>query len=201
MPCEKMRELENAWKRQYEAATYFECSKATAALPMAKKTLMRLIRECRTDGARAASAIQTHQRHCSVCGDRRVGSQAEGPIKVASYFRRHVLVVGAILLLSPLAALSGNRNTHSGVAGIYLSHAGKKDPSMSVSLRADRTATVTQDPGKRSMTLFGHWADDGDRIKITFDAAEGAPLEPPMVFQPSHDGLQAITWNHAAWAR
>ncbi len=72
---------------------------------------------------------------------------------------------------------------------------------MSVSLGADGTATVTPDPGKESMTLFGHWGDDGDQIKISFDAAEGAPLEPPMVFQPSHDGLQAITWNHASWGK
>ena len=28
---------------------------------------------------------------------------------------------------------------------------------------------------------------------------EGKPVEPPMVFQPGHDGLQAVTWNHATW--
>ncbi len=39
------------------------------------------------------------------------------------------------------------------------------------------------------------------RSLVTFDAAEGKPAEPPMAFQPSHDGLQAVTWNHAAWGK
>ena len=36
---------------------------------------------------------------------------------------------------------------------------------------------------------------------VTFDAVEGKPVEPPMVFQPAHDGLQAVTWNHASWGK
>jgi hypothetical protein len=110
-----------------------------------------------------------------------------------------VLVAGGIILLSPLAALAGNTSNHPGFAGIYLSRLAKTAPSMGVSLGEDGTATVTQDPGKGSTTLFGHWVDDGNQIKVTFNADEGAPPEPPMVFQPSHSGLQAVTWNHQVW--
>jgi hypothetical protein len=70
---------------------------------------------------------------------------------------------------------------------------------MNLSLGADGTATVTEDPGNGTTTLFGHWVDSGSQVKVTFDAGEGKPVEPPMVFQPGHDGLQAVTWNHATW--
>ena len=70
---------------------------------------------------------------------------------------------------------------------------------MNLSLGADGTATVTEDPGNGTTTLFGHWVDSGSQVKVTFDAVEGKPVEPPMVFQPGHDGLQAVTWNHATW--
>jgi hypothetical protein len=30
---------------------------------------------------------------------------------------------------------------------------------------------------------------------------DGRPAEAPMVFQPAHDGLQAVTWNHASWRK
>jgi len=70
---------------------------------------------------------------------------------------------------------------------------------MDLSLGADGTATVTEDPGNGTTTLFGHWVDSGSQVKVTFDAVEGKPAEPPMVFQPGHDGLQAVTWNHATW--
>lgn len=72
---------------------------------------------------------------------------------------------------------------------------------MNLSLGADGTATVTEDPGNGTTTLFGHWVDSGSQVKVTFDAVEGKPAEPPMVFQPGHDGLQAVSWNHAIWGK
>src|ERR1700691_3920137 len=81
-----------------------------------------------------------------------------------------VLVASVTLLISPLAALAGNTDIHSGFAGIYVARVDKKAPSMSVSLGVDGTATVTEDPGTGSITSFGHWASDGSQIKVTFDA-------------------------------
>ncbi len=72
---------------------------------------------------------------------------------------------------------------------------------MNLSLGRDGTATVTEDPGNGSTTLFGHWVDSGSEVTVTFDAVEGKPVEPPMIFQPAHDGLQAVTWNHASWGK
>ncbi len=72
---------------------------------------------------------------------------------------------------------------------------------MNLSLGPDGTATVTEDPGTGTRTLFGHWVDSGNQVTVTFDAAEGEPAEPPMAFQPGHDGLQAVTWNHATWGK
>jgi hypothetical protein len=97
------------------------------------------------------------------------------------------------------AALANNTTAHSRFAGVYLSHfAG---PSMNLSLGRDGTATVTEDPGNGATTLFGHRVDSGNQVTVTFDAVEGKPVEPPMVFEPGHDGLQAVTWNHAAWGK
>jgi hypothetical protein len=70
-----------------------------------------------------------------------------------------------------------------------------------VSLGPDGTATVTQDLGKGAITTFGHWTDAGSQITIKFDAVGDKPTDPPMVFQPSHDGLQAVTWNHSLWGK
>jgi hypothetical protein len=74
-------------------------------------------------------------------------------------------------------------------AGIYSSEApdtvdatGPAGPAFSVSLGADGTATVTQDPGKGAITTFGHWADAGSQITVKFDEVEGKPTDPPMVF-------------------
>ena len=82
-------------------------------------------------------------------------------------------------------------------AGIYSSEAPESTdpavpagPAFSVSLGPDGTATVTQDMGKGAITTFGHWTDAGSQITIKFDAVEGKPTDPPMVFQPSHDGLR-----------
>jgi hypothetical protein len=72
---------------------------------------------------------------------------------------------------------------------------------MSLSLGTDGTATVTQDSGNGSTSYFGHWSDSGSQIVVTFDAEGGKPAEPPMTFAPGHDGLQAVTWDHAAWGK
>src|SRR5271156_1298305 len=108
----------------------------------------------------------------------------------------------AICLLASAAALSASTTTHSKFVGTYLSHPGgdaQAGPSMNLSLGADGTATVTEDPGSGTTTLFGHWVDSGSQVKVTFDAVEGKPIEPSMVFEPGHDGLQAVTWNRATW--
>jgi hypothetical protein len=97
------------------------------------------------------------------------------------------------------AAFADNTTTHSRFAGVYLSRFAA--PSMNLSLGKDGTATVTEDTGNGATTLFGHWVDSGSQVTVTFDAVEGKPIEPPMVFQPAHDGLQAVTWNHASWGK
>src|ERR1700677_274867 len=105
----------------------------------------------------------------------------------------------AIVWLSAQAALDDNTTAHSKFAGVYLSR--NAGLSMNLSLGKDGTATVTEDPGNGATTLFGHWVDTGSQVTVTFDAVEGKPVEPPMVFQPAHDGLQAVTWNHASWGK
>jgi hypothetical protein len=110
-----------------------------------------------------------------------------------------VLLAGALLSISPVAAMAASTNIHASFAGIYVTRAPKTAPSMSVSLGADGSATVTQDPGQGSTTMFGRWQDDGRQIKVTFDAVEGEPLPAPMVFEPVHGKLQAISWDHQAW--
>jgi hypothetical protein len=110
-----------------------------------------------------------------------------------------VLVASATLLSSPLAVLAATTDIHPGFAGIYVARVDKKAPSMSVSLGVDGTATVTEDPGTGSITSFGHWANDGSQIKVTFDADAGEPATPAMVFQVVHNKLQPVTWNHEAW--
>ena len=93
-------------------------------------------------------------------------------------------------------------------AGIYTSEV--KDtpnpttpsgPAFSISLGPDGSATVSQDIGKGAVTTFGHWTDSGSQITIKFDSADDKPVDPPMVLQPGHDGLQAVTWNHAFWGK
>jgi hypothetical protein len=110
----------------------------------------------------------------------------------------HLPLACSIVWSSP-AALADNTTAHSRFAGVYLSH--NTGPSMNLSLGKDGTATVTEDPGNGATTLFGHWVDAGSQVTVTFDAVEGKPIEPPMVFQPAHDGLQAVTWNHASWGK
>ena len=111
----------------------------------------------------------------------------------------HIPLACAMVWPSLLGAHADNTNAHSRFAGVYLSH--NAGPSMNLSLGKDGTATVTEDPGNGATTLFGHWVDSGSQVTVTFDAVEGKPAEPPMVFQPAHDGLQAVTWNHASWGK
>src|ERR1700675_3141784 len=91
-----------------------------------------------------------------------------------------VLLAGAMLSISPLAALAADKHIHASLAGVYVTRAPKTAPTMSVSFGRDGSATVTQDPGEGSITLFGHWQDDGRQIKVSFNAIEGQPQEAPM---------------------
>jgi hypothetical protein len=111
----------------------------------------------------------------------------------------HIPLACTLVWTLSQAAFSDNTNTHSRFAGVYLSRFAP--PSMNLSLGKDGTATVTEDTGNGATTLFGHWVDSGSQVTVTFDAVEGKPVEPPMVFQPAHDGLQAVTWNHASWGK
>src|SRR5271156_3664025 len=117
---------------------------------------------------------------------------------------RLFLCTGGLLLLAPLPAICSNTNAHSKFTGVYQSvpqEGSKSSAFMNLSLGPDGSATVTEDPGNGTKTLFGHWVDSGSGVTITFDAQEGQPAEPTMVFQPGHDGLQAVTWDHAAWGK
>ena len=119
----------------------------------------------------------------------------------------HLHLAGAAMVLALVAApVFGS--VFSKYAGTYSSEApdttdatGPAGPAFSVSLGPDGTATVSQDVGKGAITTFGHWTDAGSQITVKFDAAGDKPADPPMVFQPSHDGLQAVTWNHTLWGK
>jgi len=120
-------------------------------------------------------------------------------MRPTSWFLVQVSVC-SVLLSSPTTAISGNTSTHSKFVGAYVSQSldgAKAGPSMDLSLGPDGTATVTEDPGNGTTTLFGHWVESGSQVMVTFDAVDGKTTEPPMFFRPGHDGLQAATWNHA----
>jgi hypothetical protein len=107
---------------------------------------------------------------------------------------------GAIVVFAPLMLWGDSATEHSKIAGVYLSH--NVGTSMNLSLGKDGTATVTESPdGGEAKTLFGHWSDLGSQVKVVFDADETNQAEPPMVFQQGHDGLQAVSWNRAAWGK
>jgi hypothetical protein len=74
--------------------------------------------------------------------------------------------------ISPVVALAADSHIHASFAGVYITRAPKTAPTMSVSLGADGSATVTQDPGQGSTTWFGRWQDDGKQIKVTINAEE-----------------------------
>jgi hypothetical protein len=120
----------------------------------------------------------------------------------------YLAIVGAAMIMALAAHPVFASSAFSKYAGIYSSEApdtveatGPAGPAFSVSLGPDGTATVTQDSGKGAITTFGHWADAGSQITVKFDEVEGKPTDPPMVFQPSHDGLQAVNWNHTFWGK
>ena len=127
-------------------------------------------------------------------------------MRPAKLTQLHFALASAALLLASVATpvfASGSK-----FAGIYSSEApdtsdpsGPAGPAFSISLGPDGSATVTQDMGKGAITTFGHWADAGSQITIKFDEAEGKPTEAPMVLQPSHDGLTAVSWNHTLWGK
>jgi hypothetical protein len=111
------------------------------------------------------------------------------------------LFAHALLWMSPIAVLAANTTKSADFAGIYVARVAKAAPSMTVSLGADGTATVTGDLGKGSITSFGLWQGDGRQVKVTFNAEEGAPADPPMVFELGHDQLQAVTWSRSMWGQ
>jgi hypothetical protein len=113
------------------------------------------------------------------------------------------LALGAWLLFAT-GGLGAVETTHARFAGTYVSRSGdskKPAPSMDVSLGMDGTATVTEDAGNGAITHFGHWVEADKQVKVSFDAVDGKPAEPPMTLQPERDGLRAITWNHATWGK
>ena len=113
------------------------------------------------------------------------------------------LVLGAWLLLA-MGTIGATPTTHSRFAGTYASRAkddATQGPSLDVSLGLDGTATVTEDAGNGIITHFGHWVETDHEVKVSFDPVEGRPEEPPMTLQPDHDGLRAISWNHATWGK
>jgi hypothetical protein len=121
---------------------------------------------------------------------------------------KHLLALATAVIALALVVTPVFASPFSHFAGIYSSEApdttdaaGPAGPAFSVSLGPDGTATVTQDAGKGAVTTFGHWSDAGSQITIKFDDVDGKTTEPPMNFQPSHDGLQAMNWNHTLWGK
>jgi hypothetical protein len=110
-------------------------------------------------------------------------------------------VVVLALVATPLFAFSKYAGIYNSEAPASATPTSAAGPAFSVSLGPDGSATVTQDLGKGAITTFGHWTDAGSQITVKFDALDGQPADSPMVFQLSHDGLQAVTWNHALWGK
>jgi hypothetical protein len=137
-----------------------------------------------------------------ISSDRQVKAAGLSLSKVMRYpssFGSHLLLACVILCQVSSIALADSTGAHSKFAGVYRSRL--TDPSLVLSLGADGSATVTEDPGTGAITLFGHWVDSGGKVAVHFDAVNGEPVEPPMVFQSDHDGLQAVSWNHASWGK
>jgi hypothetical protein len=131
-------------------------------------------------------------------------------MKVGSHWIARVLLAGSVMFFLPLSAAYGASNPYSKFAGVYESappppdepgRPSKPTPTMTVSLGSDGSATVTEDPGTGSETLFGHWKDNGGSVTVIFDPEDGKPAPAPMSFAPGHDGLQATSWNHAFWGK
>jgi hypothetical protein len=121
-------------------------------------------------------------------------------------FRPHLaLSRAAVVVLALVVPVFASVSKY---AGIYSSEApdaavpnGPAGPAFSISLGPDGSATVTQDMGKGAITSFGRWTDAGSQITVKFNTMDGQPTDSPMIFQPSHDGLQAVTWNHTFWGK
>lgn len=122
-------------------------------------------------------------------------------MRYPGFFLQHLSLACAILWQFSPIALADSSTAHSHFAGEYLS--GEAAPSMSLSLGADRSATVTEDAGNGAITLFGHWIDSDGQVVVNFDAVADKPLEPPMVFLPTMGcGRSSGTTPHGAkWIR
>jgi hypothetical protein len=117
------------------------------------------------------------------------------------FFRASVFLAAAALASAVLFAQTESAVAHSKFVGSYISSMSNDATEMSVSLGADGTATVTEDFGKGPQTLFGHWTESGALAKVTFSSDNSGPAAPPMSFQLAHDGLEAVTWDHALWGK
>jgi hypothetical protein len=78
-----------------------------------------------------------------------------------------------------------------------------KHHSISLSLGADGTATVSQSPhGDDEVTAFGTFKVSGGQIVITFDPlpnGQGTPA--PMTFSTGHNELTPVSYDHALWGK
>lgn len=125
-------------------------------------------------------------------------------MRQVSHLSLELAVAGALGIFSTLAAFSSTPKTHMHFVGVYQSDpvpVGKSGPSITLSLGEDGTATITQDTGNAETTSFGSWDENGGQVTVTFNSQAGKPTEPAMVFQANHNGLQAVTWNHALWEK
>jgi hypothetical protein len=117
------------------------------------------------------------------------------------YFAAAVVAVLTLVATPTFASTSKYAGIYSSEAPETTNASAPAGPAFSVSLGKDGTATVTQDPGKGAVTTFGHWTESGSQITVKFDAVDDHPVDPPMVFEPSHDGLHAVSWNHTLWGK
>jgi len=78
-----------------------------------------------------------------------------------------------------------------------------KHHSISVSLGADGSATVSQSPNAEDeITTFGHFKVSGGQLTITFDPLpDGKGTPASMVFSTGHNELTAVTYDHALWPK
>jgi hypothetical protein len=116
-------------------------------------------------------------------------------------FAAVAMVVWAVVATPVFGASSKYAGIYSSEAPEPTDAAAPAGPAFSVSLGKDGSATVTQDAGKGAVTTFGHWTEMGSQVTVKFDAVGDKPADAPMVFEPSHDGLKAVTYNHTLWGK